>query len=166
MKPTIPPKPRRAIKIVTPLWVAPVAATTAVVHYRDLSDLDHLITSKAGYFWCYTHLADLPRKEQSPDLRYYRQCYAILKNEGKETRRSRNKIWWWPKTLNRISRSAVRDADGAIRFEPVIGKASRVTLICQGYGATMPYKRNSKRYCSNRCRLAHKRGQMVMAVSL
>jgi len=44
---TIPAKPRRAVKVVSPIQSAPV------VHYRDLSDLDHLITSKAGYFWCY-----------------------------------------------------------------------------------------------------------------
>ena len=157
---TIPAKPRRAVKVVSPIQSAPV------VHYRDLSDLEHLITSKAGYFWCYIHLADLLRKEQSPDPRYCRHCYAILQKEGKEIRRSKNKIWWWPRNINGVNRSAVRDADGAIRLDPLIGKASRVTLICQGCGATMPYKRNSKRYCSNRCRLAHKRGQMVMAVSL
>jgi hypothetical protein len=156
---TIPAKPRRAEKIVAPLWVAP-----PIVHYRDLSDLDHLITSKAGYFWCYTHLANLPRKEQSPDPRYCRQCYAILQKEGKESKRSKNNIWWWPKPLNNVSRSAVRDADGVIRLEPAIGKANGVTLVCQGCGAIMPYKRSSKRYCSNRCRLAHQRGQMVMAV--
>jgi hypothetical protein len=115
---TSPSKPRRAVKIVSPLRVEPVAADATVVHYRDLSDLDHLIPSKAGYFWCYTHLADLPLKEQSPDPRYCRQCYAILQKEGKETRRSKDKIWWWPKTINRTHRSAVRDADGVIRFDP------------------------------------------------
>jgi hypothetical protein len=156
---TLPAKPRRAVKMVSPIQSAPV------VHYRDLSDLDHLITSKAGYFWCYTHLADLPLKEQSPNPRYCRQCYAILQKEGKETRRSKNKIWWWPKTINRISRSTVRDAEGVTRLEPAIGKVSGVTLICQGCGATIPYKRNSKRYCSNRCRGADQRGQTVMAVS-
>jgi RNase P subunit RPR2 len=156
---TIPTKPRRAVKVVAPIQSPPL------VQYRDLSDLDHLISSKAGYFWCYTHLADLPLKEQSPDPRYCRQCYAILQKAGKEAKRSRNKIWWWPKPINRVSRSAVRDAAGVIRFDPLIGKVSGVTLICQGCGAIIPYKRTSKRYCSNRCRLAHQRGQMVMAVS-
>jgi hypothetical protein len=88
---TIPAKPRRAEKIVAPLWVAP-----PVVHYRDLSDLDHLIASKAGYFWCYTHLADLPRKEQSPDPRYCRQCYAILQKAFSclPATNQRRKICW------------------------------------------------------------------------
>ena len=120
---TLPTKPRRAVKVVSPIQSAPV------VHYRDLSDLDHLITSKAGYFWCYTHLADLPVKEQSPDPRYCRRCYAILQKEGKETRRSRNKIWWWPRTPNMVSKSAVRDADGIIRLEPVIGQG----ISCNAY---------------------------------
>ena len=156
---TLPTKLRRPVKIVPPIRSAPV------VHSCNLSDLEHLITSKAGYFWCYTHLADLPLKEQSPDSRYCRQCYEILKKEGKEAKRSSNKIWWWPKVRNRINRSAESDADRVISPNPLISKASRVTLICQGCGVIMDYKRNSKRYCSNRCRVAHHRGQIVMAVS-
>ena len=34
-------------------------------------------------FWCKTHLEDLPISKQSPDNRYYQDCYALLLEEAK-----------------------------------------------------------------------------------
>jgi hypothetical protein len=59
--------------------------------YRDLTDLNQLMSSKPDHFWCCTHLADLPLGDQSPDPRYCKRCYTFLMAEYK----NRN-CWWVP----------------------------------------------------------------------
>jgi hypothetical protein len=73
----------------------------AIDYYRDLSSLDHLIESKPGMFWCYSHLADMPLTEQSPDQRYCNACNAVLTRERADLRGSgnRKKPWWAPQNV-------------------------------------------------------------------
>ena len=68
------------------------------VYYRNLADLENLISSKPEMFWCYTHLQDLPLSEQSSDPRYCRRCHVILTGEYREMVSARGKrtLWWAP----------------------------------------------------------------------
>ena len=102
---TLTPKPQPAPAKASPmtstsgsLVVESTAATesTEVVHYRDLADLDHLVESKSGTFWCYCHLAHLPLNEQSSDPRYCNVCYGILMAEYRDmvSVRGKRKPWW------------------------------------------------------------------------
>jgi hypothetical protein len=84
----------------------------AIEHYLDLSSLDHLIASKPGMFWCYSHLADMPLTEQSPDQRYCNECNAVLTRERADLRGSgnRKKPWWVPQNVKEpIKRIVVAD---------------------------------------------------------
>ena len=56
-----------------------------VGQFQDLRDTHHLIKSKSGMFWCYTHLQDLPVEKQSPDPRYCQKCFEVLSQEAKDT---------------------------------------------------------------------------------
>jgi hypothetical protein len=75
---------------------------TGIRHYADLN---HLVSSKPGMFWCYTHLLYLPLTEQSHDPRYCQQCFEVLMEEAKGMRLSGNhhKPWWIPKSTNEKS---------------------------------------------------------------
>ena len=104
----------------------------AIEHYRDLSSLDHLIASKPGMFWCYTHLADLPLSEQSPDPRYCNACNAVLTRERADLRGSgnRKKPWWAPQ-------------NGKGQDKRIVAADNRVTQIrpvSEGFSAS--YKTN------------------------
>jgi hypothetical protein len=81
----------------------------SIEHYRDLSNLGSLIASEPGMFWCYTHLADLPLSEQSPDPRYCKACNAVLTREREDLRGSgnRKKPWWVPQNGKRPGKDTV-----------------------------------------------------------
>jgi hypothetical protein len=68
------------------------------VYYHDLANLDNLIKSKPGMFWCYTHLLYLPLTEQSADPRFCKLCHSILMAEYRDTVSTRGKrsFWWAP----------------------------------------------------------------------
>ena len=93
----------------------------AIEHYRDLSSLDHLIASKPGMFWCYTHLADLPLSEQSPDPRYCNACNAVLTRERADLRGSgnRKKPWWAPQNVNGQGKRIVVEDNRITQVSPV-----------------------------------------------
>jgi hypothetical protein len=78
------------------LGPAPTKLTAG--QFQDLRDTKHLITSKPGMFWCYTHLADLPLEKQAPDPRYCQECFEVLSQEAKDTgvRHSKKAPWWLP----------------------------------------------------------------------
>lgn len=143
------------------------SSTPAIEHYRPLGDLTQLVPSKPGHFWCYTHLADLPLEKQSPDPRYCQQCFEILVKEAKDTGRSKGRVWWVPVARGSGASGVGGVADGVTQVYPSKDSPPPVvTLICEGCGAVMPYERKSKRFCSTRCRMAHHRGQTVMAVTV
>jgi hypothetical protein len=81
----------------------------AIEHYRDLTDLGSLIASSPETFWCFVHLADLPRSEQSPDPRYCKACNAVLTREREDSRASGNfrKPWWVPQNGKRKGKDNV-----------------------------------------------------------
>jgi hypothetical protein len=76
----------------------PSSPVVEINHYADLSDTSHLIKSKEGMFYCYTHLGDLPLEKQSSDPRYCQQCYEVLKDEYRDMVKShtRHRSWWVP----------------------------------------------------------------------
>jgi len=86
-----------ATQILTPK-PQPEPAEPAVVHYLPLGDLTQLVPSKSGHFWCYSHLADLPLNEQSPDPRFCNSCHGVLMAEYRDmvTTRGKRKPWWVP----------------------------------------------------------------------
>jgi len=81
----------------------------AVEHYRDLINLGSLIASSPETFWCYTHLADMPLSEQSPDPRYCKACNAVLTRDREDSRASGNfrKPWWVPQNGKRKGKDSV-----------------------------------------------------------
>ena len=81
----------------------------AIEHYRDLTDLGSLIASRPETFWCYTHLADLPLDERSPDPRYCKACNAVLTRDREVSRASGNfrKPWWVPQNAKRTGKDIV-----------------------------------------------------------
>jgi hypothetical protein len=80
---------------IPPTGGAPIAG-----QYQDLSDTKKPILVKPGYFWCYTHLQDLPLEKQSPDPRYCQECYQLLLHEVDDMKSSGNhhKPRWIPKS--------------------------------------------------------------------
>ncbi len=81
-----------------PELVIPAATQLPVGQFQDLSDTQHLIVSKPGMFWCYTHLQDLLLEKQSSDPRYCQQCFELLVQESKELSGTHRKQrpWWLP----------------------------------------------------------------------
>jgi hypothetical protein len=81
----------------------------AIEHYRDLTNQDNLIASRPETFWCYTHLADLPLSEQSPDPRYCNACNAVLTRDREDSRASGNfrRPWWVPQNDKRRGKDSV-----------------------------------------------------------
>ena len=80
-----------------------------IEHYRDLTDVGSLITSRPETFWCYIHLAEMPLSEQSPDPRYCRACNAALTRDREDSRASGNfrKPWWVPQNGKRKGKDSV-----------------------------------------------------------
>jgi len=80
-----------------------------IKHYRDLTNLGSLIASSPETFWCYTHLADLPLSEQSPDPRYCKACNAVLTRDREDSRASGNfrRPWWVPQNGKRKGKDSV-----------------------------------------------------------
>ena len=93
----------------------------AIEHYRDLSSLDHLIASKPGMFWCYSHLANMPLAEQSPDPRYCNACNAVLTRERADLRGSgnRKKPWWAPQNGKGQDKRIVAADNRVTQIRPV-----------------------------------------------
>jgi len=111
----------------------------AIEHYRDLSSLDHLIASKPGMFWCYSHLADLPLAEQSPDPRYCQRCYAFLMAEYRDllTTRGKRKLWWVP--ANRTGRIKAPDNNAGHKKTPQLsGQGTRILATSKDENSTIP----------------------------
>ena len=80
-----------------------------IEHYRELTNLDNLIASSPETFWCYIHLADLPRSEQSPDPRYCKACHTVLTRDREDSRASGNfrRPWWVPQNAKRKGKDSV-----------------------------------------------------------
>ena len=114
------------------LSAAPVLPTGAVPiagQYQDLSDTKKLILVKPGYFWCYTHLQDLPLEKQSIDKRYCQQCYEILVKALADLKEAgdRHKHWW-----------AVQDRrHGNDRIVPVQGQPTHNLSTSNGQHSTV-----------------------------
>ena len=93
----------------------------AIEHYLDLSRLDHLIASKPGMFWCYSHLANMPLTEQSPDQRYCQRCNAVLTRERADLRGcgNRKKPWWAPQNVKGQGKRIVVEDNSITQVSPV-----------------------------------------------
>jgi hypothetical protein len=81
----------------------------AIEHYRDLTNLDSLITSSPETFWCYIHLAEMPLSERSVDPRYCKACNAVLTRDREDSRASGNlrRPWWVPQNGKRKGKDSV-----------------------------------------------------------
>lgn len=114
----------------------------AVEHYRVLSNLEHLIASRPETFWCYTHLADLPLSEQSPDPRFCKACNAVLTRDREDSRASGTfrRPWWVPQNGKR----KVKDDMSAEIQGPQAMSAQKGTIPISESSTPIPNKAEEK----------------------
>ncbi len=103
----------------------------AVEHYRNLSDLDQLVASKPGMFWCYTHLLNIPLEKQSPDPRYCNTCHILLMGEYRDmvSVRGKRRSWWVPVHGSSHQTTPQVQGQGALIMSTLNDKKSEVDKI-------------------------------------
>ena len=137
------------------LGPAPTKLTAG--QFQDLRDTKHLITSKPGMFWCYTHLQDLPVEKQSPDPRYCQQCYENLVKDADDMKAVGNyhKPWWIPCTRQPSGQDHVQ-VQGQVTQTPTVSVTPQNCLFC---GKELTKRRKSKLFCGAVCRVRYSRQQ-------
>ena len=140
--------------------VLPTGAAPIAGQYQDLSDTKKLILVKPGYFWCYTHLQDLPLEKQSIDKRYCQQCYEILVKEADDMKATgnRRKAWWVP-----CNHATGIKHDAEVQGQPTHSHDVSVTTgNCLFCGAELTKRRKSKLFCNATCRVRYSRQQKAV----
>jgi hypothetical protein len=109
----------------------------------------------AGFFWCFTHMADLPTEKQSSDPRYCRQCFENLVKEADDMKATgnRRKAWWTPCNLATTNK----------RRAVVLGQVTQIKTVsvtpdkCLFCGKELTKQRKTKLFCGATCRVRYSR---------
>ena len=138
---------------VPPSGPAPMAAGD----FQDLSDYrTNLIKSPVGYFWCYTHLQNLPIEKQSIDKRYCQRCYEVLADEADDLRATGHlrRQWWVPQ-------GAIGSSKATAQVSECSHDVSVTTEKCLFCGKELTKRRKTKLFCNATCRVRYSRQPKV-----
>ena len=106
-----------------------------------------------GYFWCYTHLQNLPIEKQSIDKRYCQRCYEVLADEADDLRATGHlrRQWWLPQGAIGSSKATAQVSE--------CHDVSVTTEKCLFCGKELTKRRKTKLFCGAVCRVRYSRQQ-------